>query len=549
MKNISSMLLLVLVFLGGCSSAPENRFDEIRKELEDQKLAKVQEFSQQCSSLDGQSIGFGVVKNTESITKGDELVTLWMRVLLKVLAPDISKISIPAPRDFCLVEAEVKVVEGSLVNVQVWLPVAWNGKMYAGGGGGFNGGLFGAASVMYEASERGYATVVTDVGHKVSMTAEFGRDPEKFADYGHRGNHTTAVFTKQLIEKFYGVLPERSYFVGGSNGGREALMEAMRYPEDYDGIVAGMPANNFTRLVGISFLWNYEASKQAPDLVNKLELVQKGVMAKCDAIDGVVDNVIENPLRCDFDPAELVCKSNASSQCLTVDEIAALQKIYSGPTLKDGTQVFPGQVVGGEGIPGNWEAWILGEDSAQAGMGEEFLRWMVYNNEDWERSQFDVDKDLPVALKNAAPIVDAIDPDLTRYISKGGKLIIHHGWSDAAATPLNTINYYANIKRVMGPAADVGIRLFMVPGMLHGPGGDAPTYYDMLAALEQWVEKGEAPERVIAKKYEFGEPLRRGDSRGRVLRTRPLCAWPKVAEYVGSGSTDSAENFICAASN
>ncbi len=546
MKNIWPTLALAAAFLGGCASEPENRFDEIRNELESLKVVEAQKLSQQCSSLEGQSIGFGVVNNAEAVSKGDEMVTLWMRVLLKVLAPSIPKISIPAPRDFCLVEAEIKVVEGSLVNIKAWLPVGWNGKMYAGGGGGFNGGLFGAASIMYEAAEKGYVTVVTDVGHKMSMTAEFASDYEKFVDYGHRGNHTTAVFTKQLIEKYYGVLPERSYFVGGSNGGREALMEAIRYPEDYDGIVAGMPANNFTRLVGISFLWNYEASKQAPDLVNKLEFVQKSVIAKCDAIDGVKDNVIENPMLCDFDPSELACTSNSNTQCLATSEVEALRKIYAGPTLKDGTSIFPGQVVGGEGILDNWEAWFFGEESLQAGMGEEFLRWMVYNDEDWDKSQFDVDKDFPEAMKKAAPIVDATDPDLTRFVAKGGKLIIHHGWADAAISPINTINYYEDIQRVMGPAADEGIRLFMVPGMLHGPGDvEAPTHYDMLEALEQWVEEDKVPERVIAKKYEFSAPFVKGESRGRVLRTRPLCAWPKTAHYLGSGSTDKAENFIC----
>jgi hypothetical protein len=322
-------------------------------------------------------------------------------------------------------------------------------------------------------------------------------------------------------------------------------MGARRFPEDYDGIIAGMPATSFTRLVGISFLWNHAASMSAPKLGSKLPMVYDAVLKKCDALDGVTDRVLENPLQCKFDPAALQCKSGDGADCLNSSEVTALRRIYSGPRLKDGTQVLPGQPVGGEALPTNWDIWIMAEKSMQAGMGEEFLRWMVYGDPKWNKSQFDVDRDYPVAMERAAPIVDSDDPDLSGFLGKGGKLIIHHGWADAAVPAGSTLNYYDGLRKQMGAAADRQVRLFMVPGMLHGSGGvDAPTFYDMLSELDRWVEGGSAPERVIASKYERNQPYFFGD-RGKALRTRPLCAWPMTAHYNGSGSTDDAENFNC----
>jgi hypothetical protein len=500
----------------------------------------------QCAALPGTQLGFGTVNKAEYVTQGDDLVSQEKKAMLRALAPSLPLMDIRAPRNFCRVTAELRPVTGSLVKVQVWLPDGWNGKMLASGGGGFNGGLFSAALTMHGPSIKGYASVVTDVGHDMSFTAEFAHNREQFIDYGSRGNHVTAVFTKDLIAAYYGKPATRAYFVGGSNGGREALMEARRFPEDYDGIVAGMPANSFTKLVGVSFLWNHHAAMSAPKLRTKLPLVYGAVLKKCDALDGVIDQVIENPLLCKFDPAELQCKASDTADCLSAGEVTALRKIYDGPRLRDGTQVFPGQAVGGEGIPTNWDAWIVAEKSHQAGMGEEFLRWMVYDNPKWDKSQFDIDRDYPVAMQRAAPILDSDDPDLSGFLGKGGKLIIHHGWADAAIPPASTLNYYDALRTKVGAAAEKQVRLFMVPGMLHGPGGgNAPTSYDMLAELDRWVEGGPAPERVLATKHEVDVPFALEGTGGKVVRTRPLCAWPKTAHYNGSGSTDYAANFSC----
>jgi hypothetical protein len=499
---------------------------------------------QRCAALTGKEIGFGTVTEVAHVNQGDELVPMAKRMMLKVVLP-FELPPLPAPRNFCRVWADLKPVPGSLIKVQAWLPDDWNGKMLAKGGGGFNGGLFGASLVMREGSAKGYAMVVTDVGHDMSDSAKFAYDnKEAFIDYGYRGNHATAVYTKDLIEAYYGKPPRLAYFEGGSNGGREALMEARRFPEDYDGIIAGMPAMSFTQLMA-SFLWNYEAAISAPGLKNKLSLVQETVLNKCDASDGVPDRVLENPMLCAFDPVELQCKSGDTANCLNAGEVTALRKIYGGPRMADGKQLYPGLPVGGEALPENWDTWILNEKAIQRGMGEEFFRWMVFGDPKWDKSQFDLDRDYPVAQKRAAPILDADDPDLSEYLRSGRKLIIHHGWNDAAVPAASTLNYYEAVLNKAGHAGEQQVRLFMVPGMKHGAGRPGPDHYDMLSELDRWVEGGPAPERIIGRQHEPAATMFGIDPAAKVVRTRPLCAWPKTAHYTGSGSTEDAASFSC----
>jgi feruloyl esterase len=352
------------------------------------------------------------------------------------------------------------------------------------------------------------------------------------------------VFTKDLIAAYYGRPARLAYFEGGSNGGREALMEARRFPEDYDGIIAGMPAMSFTRLMA-SFLWNYQAAAAAPGLKSKLGLVSGAVLDKCDALDGVTDRVLENPATCTFDPVALQCKGSGAVDCLTVEEVSALQKIHGGPRLKNGSQVFPGLPVGSETHPTEMNFWIFDEKALQPGMGQEAFRWMVHRDPDWDKNRFDVDRDYPAAAK-LADILDSDDPDLTEFLKRGGKLIIHHGWNDAAIPAGSTLNYHDALLEKVGSAADQQVRLFMVPGMGHGPGRPGPEHYDMLGELDRWVEGGPAPERVITRQFEKPPtPFFPVDLSAKVVRTRPLCAWPKVAHYNGSGSTDDEANFDC----
>jgi hypothetical protein len=499
---------------------------------------------QRCAALMGKGIGFGTVTEVAHVTQDEELVPMAKRMVLKVVLP-FELPPLPAPRNLCRVWADLKPVPGSLIKVQVWLPDDWNGKLLAKGGGGFNGGLFGASLVMREGSAKGYATVVTDVGHDMSDSAKFAHDnKEAFIDYGYRGNHATAVYTKELIEAYYGKPPRLAYFEGGSNGGREALMEARRFPEDYDGIIAGMPAMSFTRLMA-SFMWNHQAAAAAPGLKGKLGLVRDAVLAKCDALDGVNDGALENPLSCTFDAAELQCKGADAAGCLTAGEVEALRKIHGGPRLRDGSQVFPGLPVGSETHPTEMNSWIFDEKALQPGMGQEAFRWMVYGDPEWEKSRFDLDRDYPAAAK-AATILDADDPDLSEFLKRGGKLIIHHGWNDAAIPAASTLNYYGALLKKVGAAAEQQVRLFMVPGMGHGFGRPGPDHYDMLGELERWVEGGPAPERIVARQFETAPPpFIPPDPGAKVARTRPLCAWPKIARYDGSGSTDDEASFSC----
>ena len=499
---------------------------------------------ERCAALQGRTVDFGTVSDVQYVVKGDELVDLPKRLLVRaVFSYELPPV--PAPRSFCRVEASLTPVTGSLIKVQVWLPDEWNGKMLAKGGGGFNGGLFSASISMREGAAKGYATVVTDVGHDVSDSARFAYDSkEAFIDYGFRGNHATAVFTKQLIATYYGTPARLAYFEGGSNGGREALMEARRFPEDYDGIIAGMPAMSFTRLM-TAFLWNAQAVADTPNLKGKLGLVRKAVLERCDALDGVTDGALGHPPSCKFQLAELHCKDAEAADCLTAGEIEALRRIHDGPRLRDGTQVLPGLAVGSEVHPTEMDFWILGEKALQPNMAQEAFRWMVHRDPEWDRAQFAVDVDFPAAAK-VASILDADDPDLSAFLKRGGKLIIHHGWNDSAIPPGSTLNYYDAMLAKVGPAVDQQVRLFMVPGMGHGTGRPGPEYYDVFGELERWVEGGDAPDQIVAYQYaEAPPPLIGPTPDARASRTLLLCAWPKLATYKGSGSTDDHANFSC----
>jgi feruloyl esterase len=320
-------------------------------------------------------------------------------------------------------------------------------------------------------------------------------------------------------------------------------MEARRFPDDFDGIIAGAPAAGWSKLM-TSFAWNAQAARTAPKLKDKLKLVQDAVMAKCDALDGVKDQLLENPSTCSFDPAELQCKGGDGADCLNADEVTALQKIYAGPRLRDSTQVYAGMPVGGEGLENNWDEWIAKEESMQAMFALESFRWMVYGDPEWELSRFDIDRDYPKARERIASIMNSDDPDLSAFIGSGGKLLLYHGWNDAAIPAGATLDYHASVRKTLGPVADEQVRLFMIPGVMHCGGGVGPTDFDLLDQMDQWVESGAAPERIVATEYDppaiFGPA-----ADAKVIRTRPLCPWPKVARYKGSGATDDHSNFMC----
>jgi feruloyl esterase len=455
---------------------------------------------------------------------------------------------------FCRVAGSIKPSQDSDIRFEVWLPATgWNGKFQGVGNGGFAGEI--NFDELADAVKHNYASASTDTGHKGGVT-DAGwalHHPEKIVDFGYRAIHETAVTAKAVIEHFYGDAPRWSYFNSCSNGGRQALMEAQRYPADYNGILAGAPANYWTHLLADA-AWNILATLNTPaDYIppSKLPAIQAAALGACDTIDHVKDGVIEDPRQCHFDPSVLLCKEADSSTCLTAPQLAALKKLYAGSTNSKGQRIFPGYSPGGEADPAGWMPWITGpvpEKSAMFAFGTQFFKNMAFDNPDWQFRTFDIDRDTKMADDKAARILNSNDPDLGAFRSRGGKLIVYHGWSDAAIPPQNAIDYVDSVSAKMGAGAVDGfLRLYMVPGMQHCGGGAGVTgfvdtvpagdrFHDADAALEAWVEQGQAPSQIIATKY---------DSSGGVIRTHPLCPYPSIATYKGSGSTDDAANYTC----
>jgi feruloyl esterase len=371
--------------------------------------------------------------------------------------------------------------------------------------------------------------------------ARFAYDkPERLIDFASRSHHETATAAKALAESFYGKAPQHSYFIGCSSGGYEGLMEAQRFPADYDGIVAGAPANNFTRLMagdfdGVLAVLKSPASTLPP---GALGMLYRGVLAACDGADGLADGVIDDPRRCAFDPASLSCvKHQDGSACLTEAQVEAARRIYSG--VKDpvsGAQLYPGLARGSEPF------WPHRDPANPFPIPLSYYRWLVFADPKWDWKTFDWKRpeDLEAhrrAEAKFAPILNATNPDLREFRRRGGKLLQYHGWNDQLIAPENSINYYESVAKAQGSASETQsfYRLFMAPGMTHCSGGTGPNTFDMQAALEQWIERGAAPDRVIATRA----------INGVVDRSRPLCVYPKVATYAGFGDTNEAVNFVC----
>ena len=320
-------------------------------------------------------------------------------------------------------------------------------------------------------------------------------------------------------------------------------MEVSRFPADYDGVIAGAPAAPWTRLAA-SFVFNRQAvfsPAGAPALGAKLGLITKAVLNKCDALDGVADGVLENPRACRFDPAELQCKAGVDPKtCLSAGEVTATRKLYTGPRLGNGSLMLNGFAVGGETT--GWDEWITSAKSSQFNFGTQFFRWFVYGDGSWEPSRFSINRDF-AASADAGRILNSDTADIRSFTRRGGKLIVFQGWSDAAIPPEATIRYFEAARDKSDPKGN-NTRLFMAPGMGHCFGGPGPNSFDLLADLDRWAEHGKAPERVVATKFP-NDLLALIKVPQKALRTRPLCAWPKVARYNGSGSTDDAANFSC----
>jgi hypothetical protein len=466
-------------------------------------------------------------------------------------------VSMVAPVGFCRVAATLMPSSDSAIMAEVWLPdpAKWNGKFLGSGNGGFGGSVSGPALDMRMALAKGYATAGDDLGHEITAVVVDGTwvigHPEKVKDFAYRADHVTAEFAKALIAAYYGRPPQFSYFRGCSNGGHEALMEAERYPADYDGIIAGAPANSWTHIMA-GFLWNETALFGKPESQipqGKLAVIQDAVLAQCDTLDGVKDGIINDPAMCHFDPAVLLCKSGDAPNCLTPPQLDALRKIYDGPVNpRTGKSIYPGFPPGSEGLPQNWDFWITGPKAAQSQFGSQFFGGFVVADPKWDFRTFDFDRDVARTDAELGPVINSNNPDLKAFAARGGKLILFQGWADAAITPWGTIQYYRDIQQKMHPdQAQRFVRLFMAPGMMHCAGGPGPNTFDAVAAIEQWREKNQAPETLVAARYANPAAALTGKPLGEPLSTRPLCAYPKVAHWIGKGSPDEAQNYVCRA--
>ena len=434
---------------------------------------------------------------------------------------------------FCRVAATVKPTSESEINIEVWLPASgWNGKLQAVGNGAFSGSISYAA--LTSAVTRGYAAASTDTGHTGGSASFALGQPEKVIDFGWRAVHEMTVAAKKIVAAYYGSGPQYAYWNGCSAGGRQGMKEAQRFPDDFDGIVAGAPALDWTSRAAqaVRVAQHLDKRDAARLLAADRERLHRAVLDACDANDGVKDGLLEDPGRCTFDPASLRCAGSDDSRCLTNTKVETARMIYSAMTNAATGRAVTGLERGSE------MGWTdLGWTASARATGLDHFRFVVFRDARWELSQFNADRDVARAEEVDADTINALDPNLAAFIRSRGKLIQYHGWSDPQISPGNSTQYYSRALEALGGRSSVhdSYRLFMVPGMGHCGGGEGPNTFDMLGALEQWVEHGRAPDQIIASH----------STNSIVDRTRPLCPYPAVAAYRGSGSIDDASNFAC----
>jgi feruloyl esterase len=443
----------------------------------------------------------------------------------------------------------VSVMVQPEINIEVNLPADWNGRFYMFGNGGLAGEPFDTPARVQNRAQglkAGFAPAATDTGHTAAEPiGTFAQNRQKLLDFAFRSLHVTAETGKLLVRAYYGDSPAKSYFDGCSQGGRQALILAQRFPADFDGILAGAPALDYvgSQVARAYWLQGLAASPIAP---SKLKLVADSVYAKCDAKDGLKDGLIDDPRRCDFHPAQDLprCAEGINSaNCFRPGEIASIERIY-GDVMNQGRRFFPGWPAGAEVAGANGQSGWIGEalnaPDGQPGAWQRytdpFLRFMAFPEKDPASSLagFDIDRD-PQRLSALRQILDATDPDLSAFRQRNGKLLMYFGWADPQLNPLMGVEYYEKVTERMGPSTSDFARLFMVPGMFHCGGGVGTDIFDAATPLLNWVETGKVPDRIAASRVVDSQ----------VVRTRPLCPYPQVARYKGAGSIDDAASFSC----
>ncbi len=456
----------------------------------------------------------------------------------------------------------VRITIAPAINIEVWMPASgWNGNFEGVGNGGKAGSISYAA--MATALREGYATASTDTGHKGSedQTEWAFKHPELIADFAYRAIHEMTVTANKVIASYYGKSPAFSFFNGCSTGGRQALMEAQRYPDDYNGILSGAPVIDYTHLQAAHFAIAVRVRKIPGSYFppSKVPEIDKASLAACDSIDGVRDGIIEDPLKCGFgeDPSALLCKGSETPTCLNAKQLQTLKDIYAGYRDPRGQLVYPGFMPGSEL---GWKSFIIADadpskpftdKSAVGAVG--FFKYFVFDNPSWNFLTWNYDRDMPLTDKKLASEINAMDPGLKPFRAHGGRLLLYHGWADPGVSPLETIIYYDKVvAAITGTEATAPghetpafvdrikdtedfARLFMVPGMGHCGNGPGPNRFDAFGPLTNWVEHGRPPSEIVASHI----------TNETVKFTRPLCPYPMTAHYTGHGSTDQAANFSC----
>jgi feruloyl esterase len=483
-----------------------------------------------CESLASLSLPDTTITLAQSVPAGG-----YSPSRLSSLPAPVRARAFPSLPAFCRLGGDIKPTTDSDIKFEVWMPVSgWNAKFMGVGNGGWAGEI--AYDGMSEPLAAGYATASTDTGHAGNNATFSLGHPKKVIDYGYRAVHETTVKAKAIIAAYYGQAPRRSYWNGCSFGGKQGLTEAQRFPADYDGVIAGAPANYLTHLAAHAVWVAQAAQKDGAQVLpsSKFTLIHNAVLAACDARDGVKDGVLENPSACDFDPRVLLCKGDDGPGCLTAPQLEVARRIY-GPAMSTGAgrQIFPGL------SPGSELGWAGMAGTRLLALRGAAFRYVLFQNPDWDYRTLNLDSDIDRADKLDHGTINAMDPDLKPFFARRGKILHYHGWGDQQVSPMNSVNYYTSVLEAMGGASKVqdSYRLFMVPGMGHCGGGEGTDDFNAIDALERWVEKGKAPEQMIAARIRAGE----------VERSRPLCPYPQVAMYRGSGSTDDAHNFVCQA--
>ena len=484
-----------------------------------------------------------------TLTLPNAAITLAQAVAAGPFTPPAQGSGSDAPRAlpaFCRVAATLTPTRDSDIKIEVWLPASgWNGKYQAVGNGAFNGSI--AYPAMMAALAKGYATSSTDTGHTGNTAVFAPGHPEKVIDFGWRAVHEMTLASKRIIAVFYDNGPKFSYWNGCSAGGRQAMAEAQRFPADFDGIIAGAPGLDWTGRAAqavrvMKALETNEAARLSPP---QTQLLHRAAVSACDALDGLTDGLIADPARCRFDPGVLQCKNAADGSarqsaeggtpaCLSAAQVETARMIYSPVINPDTKREIAGLA------PGSELGWTLtGWTASARATGVDQFRFLVFGDPAWTAQRFSGGPDIARAEEADHGTINALDPNLKPFIDRGGKLIQYHGWSDPQISPFNSTHYYTRVRDALGGTAaiDRGYRLFMAPGMGHCAGGEGPSAFDMVGALEQWVERGRAPDRIVAS-HSTG---------GAVDRTRPLCPYPQIAVYTGTGSTDEAANFACRA--